>query len=192
MLFMVRTLVLKLSFSMSFWTLVLYLLLVSFAKNVSSCSFKLSPLLSLPPNTHMHTHTHTCTCMCACILGCPPRTAPRWMLLDFLLPALCCLPSQVLPHELLLDFKSCNNCFPGTRLASVSFSFGFCIWLGGSDSKGSACNVGDPGSVPGSGRSPGEGNGYLLQYSCLENSMGRGTWLATVHGVTWSQTRMSD
>ena len=42
---------------------------------------------------------------------------------------------------------------------------------GGSDSKESACNGGDPGSIPGSGRSPGEGNGYLLQYSCLENSM---------------------
>ena len=42
---------------------------------------------------------------------------------------------------------------------------------GGSDSKESAYNAGDPGSIPGSGRSPGEGNGYLLQYSCLENSM---------------------
>ena len=42
---------------------------------------------------------------------------------------------------------------------------------GGSDSKASACNTGDPGSIPGSGRSPGEGNGNPLQYSCLENSM---------------------
>ena len=45
-----------------------------------------------------------------------------------------------------------------------------CI-LGGSDSKESTCNAGDPGLIPGSGRSPGEGNGYPLQYSCLENSM---------------------
>ena len=45
---------------------------------------------------------------------------------------------------------------------------------GGSDGKGSACNVGDPGSIPGSGRSPGEGNGNLLQHSCPENLMGRG------------------
>ena len=45
---------------------------------------------------------------------------------------------------------------------------------GGSDSKVSACNAGDPGSIPGSGRSPGEGNGNPLQYSCLENSMDRG------------------
>ena len=45
---------------------------------------------------------------------------------------------------------------------------------GGSDGKASACNVGDPGLIPGSGRSPGEGNGNLLQYSCLENHMDRG------------------
>ena len=57
-------------------------------------------------------------------------------------------------------------------------------FLGGSDGKDSACNAGDPGSVPESGRSPGEGNGYPLQYSCLENSMDRGAWQALVHGVT--------
>ena len=58
---------------------------------------------------------------------------------------------------------------------------------GGSDSKESACNAGDPGSIPGSRRSSGEGNGYPLQYSCLENSIDRGTWQATVDGVTKSQ-----
>ena len=47
---------------------------------------------------------------------------------------------------------------------------------GGSDSKASACNEGDLGSIPGSGRSPGEGNGKPLQYSCLENPMGGGAW----------------
>ena len=55
---------------------------------------------------------------------------------------------------------------------------------GGSDGSESACKAGGSGSVPGSGRSPGEGNGYLLQYSCLENSMDRVVWWATVHGVT--------
>ena len=55
---------------------------------------------------------------------------------------------------------------------------------GSSNSKEPACNAWDPGSVPGLGRYPGEGNGYLLQYSCLENSMDRGTWWATVHDVT--------
>ena len=63
---------------------------------------------------------------------------------------------------------------------------------GGSDGKASACNVGDPGSIPGSGRSPGEGNGNTLQYSCLENSMDGGAWWATVHGDTKSGTRLSD
>ena len=59
---------------------------------------------------------------------------------------------------------------------------------GGSDNKESACNMGDLGSIPGLGRSPGEGNGYLLQYSGLENSMDRGAWQAIVHGVTKSWT----
>ena len=53
-------------------------------------------------------------------------------------------------------------------------------------------NAGDPGSILGSERSPGEGNGIPLQYSCLENPMERGAWWATVHGVTKSQTRLSD
>ena len=53
----------------------------------------------------------------------------------------------------------------------------------GSDAKESACNVGDLGSVPGLGKSHGEGNGNPLQYSCLGNSMDRGDWWATVHGV---------
>ena len=57
----------------------------------------------------------------------------------------------------------------------------------GSDSKESTCNEGDVGSVPGSEISPGEGNGNLLQYSCLENPMDRGVWRATVHGVTKSR-----
>ena len=55
-----------------------------------------------------------------------------------------------------------------------------------SDGKESAFSAGDVGSIPGSGRSPGEGNSYPLQYSCLENSMGRGAWQATVHGVAES------
>ena len=52
---------------------------------------------------------------------------------------------------------------------------------GNSNGKESACNAGDLGLIPGSGRSPGEGNGNPLQYSCLENSMDRGAWQATVH-----------
>ena len=63
---------------------------------------------------------------------------------------------------------------------------------GGSDSKESSCNAGDPGSIPGLRISPGERNGYPLQYSCLENPMDKGAWWATAHGVAKSQTRLSD
>ena len=58
--------------------------------------------------------------------------------------------------------------------------------------KESGCNVGDPGSIPGSERSPGEGNGYPLEESCLENSMDREAWWTTVHGITNSQTQLCD
>ena len=63
---------------------------------------------------------------------------------------------------------------------------------GGSDGKASAYNSGDLGSTPGLGRSPGEGNGNPLQYSCLENPMDRGTWWTIVCGVAKSWTRLSD
>ena len=63
---------------------------------------------------------------------------------------------------------------------------------GGSQDKESACDAGDLGSILGSGRSPGGGNGNPLQYSCLENPMDRGAWWAVVHGVTKSQTRLND
>ena len=63
---------------------------------------------------------------------------------------------------------------------------------GGSDGKESACDGGDPGSIPGPGRSPGEENGNPLQYSCLENSMDRRACWATVHGVAKSRTQLSD
>ena len=63
---------------------------------------------------------------------------------------------------------------------------------GGSDGKQSACNAGDPGSIPGLVRSPGEGDGNPLQHSCLENSMDRGAWWAIVHGAAKNWTRLSD
>jgi len=64
------------------------------------------------------------------------------------------------------------------------------VWGFPSSSAGkeSTCNAGDPGLIPGLGRSPGEGNSSPFQYFCLENSMDRGAWQATVHGVTKSQT----
>ena len=63
---------------------------------------------------------------------------------------------------------------------------------GGSEDKASACKAGDPGSIAGLERSPGEGNGNPLQYSCLENPMDREAWWATVHRVAESQTQLSD
>ena len=67
-----------------------------------------------------------------------------------------------------------------------------CTCPGGSDGKVSAYSAGDPGSIPGSGRSSGEGNGNPLQYSCLENPMDEGVWQATVYGVAKSWTRLSN
>ena len=63
---------------------------------------------------------------------------------------------------------------------------------GGSDSKESVFNAGNPGLTPGLRRSPGGQNGNPLQYSCLKNSMDRGDWRATVHGVAKSQTQLSN
>ena len=62
---------------------------------------------------------------------------------------------------------------------------------GDSDGKKSTCNVGDLGSIPGLGRSPGGGHGNPLQYSCMENPMDREAWWATVHGVAKSRTQLS-
>ena len=71
----------------------------------------------------------------------------------------------------------------------TSSKWGF---TGGSDGKASACNAGDPGLIPGSGKSPGEGNGYPLQYYCLGNSMDRGAWRAIFYKVLKSGTQLSN
>ena len=94
----------------------------------------------------------------------------------------------------ILGFVLCSGCTvkwgvggsPGS-LAHHSCVPSPCSFPDGSAGKESACNVGDLGSTPGLGRSPGKGNGYPLQYSCLENSMG-----CIVHGVTKSQTWLSN
>ena len=92
-----------------------------------------------------------------------------------------------------MHFPTCMSIYP--YVSAFSFivkSHSMWGFPGGSEVKVSAWNAGDPGSIPGLGRSPGEGNGNPLQYSCLENSMDGGAWWATVHGVTKSQTRLSD
>ena len=88
-----------------------------------------------------------------------------------------------------------NNTFPKSSLFFVFFhhlpevSFWHPRWLSG---KVSACNAGDLGSIPGSGRSLGEGNGNPLQYSCLENPMNREAWWVTVHGTAKSKAQLGD
>jgi len=73
-----------------------------------------------------------------------------------------------------------------TRLSNFTFTF---FHFGGSDSKESTCSAKDPHSIPGMGRSPGEGNGSPLWYSCLENPIDKGAWWATVHGVAEKRLR---
>ena len=69
---------------------------------------------------------------------------------------------------------------------------GLPCWFRGKEPAGNEDVAGAAGSIPGSGRSPGEGTGNPLQYSCLKNPMDRGAWWATVHGVAKSQTQLSD
>ena len=85
---------------------------------------------------------------------------------------------------------SCH--FPCFRHFLLHLYTSFSIFPGGSSGKESTFQCRRCGSVPGSGKFPGEGNGYPLQYSCLENPMDRRAWWATVHGVTKSWTRLSD
>ena len=74
----------------------------------------------------------------------------------------------------------------------LEYKNGIRVFPGGSNGKESACSAGDPGSIPGSGRSPGEGSGNPFQYSCLENPTDRGAWWAPVHAVTKSQICLRD
>jgi len=87
-------------------------------------------------------------------------------------------------------FRSLPHIIHFTMIKSSSIK-GLPTWHSGNEPSCPAGDTGDVGSVPGSWRCPGGGHGSPLQYSCLENSMDRGAWWATVHGVTKSQTRMS-
>ena len=86
-------------------------------------------------------------------------------------------------HLLYSYFKELSWLF---TLAALALKLGLPKWL---SNKESTCKARDTGSIPGSGKCPGEGNGNPLEYSCLENSTDGGTWWATVHGVAKSQTR---
>ena len=97
-------------------------------------------------------------------------------------------------EQVLLIFGMLSFQFVGGEIQEQFKATCLCVldFSGGSDDKESACNAGDMGSIPGLGRSPGEGNGYPLQYFCLENSMDRGIWSATVYWVPKSWTQLSD
>ena len=84
---------------------------------------------------------------------------------------------------------SWNPSIEAFSLLDLTSSLGF---PGGSDAEESSCNAGDQSSIPGQGRSPGGGNGYLLQYSGLQNPMDRGDWWGIVHGVAETQTQLSN
>ena len=101
----------------------------------------------------------------------------------------------LVPNLLLLNQLSCTD--HGGCDERHHSGLDFCARCSGASLvaqrvKNPSASAGDPGSIPGSGRSPGEGNDNPLQYSCLENSMDRGAWQATVHGVTESQTQLRD
>ena len=117
---------------------------------------------------HVHTHKHTHTTMC--------------------LPSSCCSITGF--TQTWLEFQLTQ--FFLFRLIIKHALWVWWCFSGGSDGRVSVCNAGDLGLIRGSGRSPGEGNGNLLQYSCLENPMGGGAWWATVHGVAKSRTQLSD
>ena len=90
-----------------------------------------------------------------------------------------------------LLYENCHN-VEGKRKVNnlLTFLLGLHLWFSNKESACNAGDTGDSGSIPGSGRAPGGGNGNPFQYSCLENPMDRGAWWAAVHGVAKSQIRL--
>ena len=125
-------------------------------------------------------------------------STPVTVTLDTSGPPLVLHPQASSPHTLstLLWYDLVAKCPARAWLMTVERVVEY-LWLlwgfpGGSDGKESACNAGDLGLITGLWKSTGEENGNLLQYSCLENSMHRGAWQATVHVVTKSQTQLTN
>ena len=111
--------------------------------------------------------------------------------LRFFFPILFCIFCSVGIISTILSSRSLIPSSVSVILLLIPFSV-LLSFPGGSDGKASACNVGDPGLIPGLGRSPGKGNGNPLQYFYLENPTDGGAWWATVHGAVKSWTRLSD
>ena len=129
----------------------------------------------------------------ACTAGTPTRLSPSSVTASRRTP-ISRLPLDTLIPPLFFSFFNINWLL--LDLDSVLIKTTYLHWWRrlpcSSNGKESACEAGDQGSIPGLGSSSGEGNGNPLQYSCLENSMDRGSWLATVHGVAKSWTWLSD
>ena len=129
-----------------------------------SLIFLRTPLLTNPPLYPRQTHCSSAT-VCSWRRSCSPGCTP---VISFTTESLPHFSSHPTSHILMK---------PSSSIASLPTH--------------SACSVGDLGLIPGLGRSPGEGKGYPLQYSGLENSMDRGVWQATVHGFAKSLIRLS-
>ena len=127
------------------------------------------------------THSQTVACQAPLLMEFFRQKYWSWQLLpspgDLPCPGL----EPRLPHYKQIAYCLCHQGSPYTRE----------VFPPGSDRKESVCDAGDLGLIPGSGRSSGEGNGNLFQYSFLENSMDREAWWATVHRVTKSRTWLS-
>ena len=134
-------------------------------------------------SSHTHTHTHTHTHL-------PSWTSYGWTKMDPISKQKeqvgCQLPRKSTNRNLLKKLDNNSEPWQGVHHVPSIGLIGICGFPGGSDGKESTCNATDLGSVPGSGRSPGGGNGNPLQYSCPRNPMARGGWRATVHGAAES------
>ena len=134
---------------------------------------------------HTHTHTHTHTHVRACTSHCSYSGVNFFQILF----SICNFTHTSIHAHPYFERKNHSS------HSAANFPCQYmCTWglPGGSVSEEYVCNVGDLRLIPGLGRSPGEGNGYPLQYSHLENSMKRGDWQAIDNGVAKSQTRPSD
>ena len=114
-----------------------------------------------------------------------------WLILFITESRVLCLQTIFVEQSIISPFNSvsvCSMCFCSCCLVNIQL-LGF---PGGSGGKESVCNAGDPGSIAGLGRSPGEGNSNPLQYVCLENPMDRRAWWTAVHRIAKSRTRLSN
>ena len=163
------------------WSLVKLMSLSRWCHPTISCSVVpfFSCLQSFPV-------TQLCPTFCSPMDCSPPGSSVHWIFLAWIVSQLPLpTPFDALCHVILTKFLWF------ILLLSTSISE-YRTSLVSQMVKASAYNVGDPGLIPGLGRSPGEGNGNLLQYSCLENPMDGGAWWAAVHGVAKSQTWLND